>query len=486
MRPLRTLVGKAGNIWARGRVTRPQAQRFAVLEKLLRIAKDTRYGKAHDFEGVLAANNLYDAFRTRIPIIDYSDWVSWLGAKSPLEGPQALIDEAWPGKIDTYCLSSGTTSGRTKYIPYSKRMAAVNREAALMLFAYSLTQKPELTPPLSKTLYMSGSTKIERDENGVLAGDMSALTKYLSPRILEAITLPPRAISDLEPWSVRLEQLVRLCLRDTSVGVLSGIPIWQLTFLEALREAGGKPIAEIMPRLRLIIHGGMSLNPYRARLRELVGDQVLFQEVYAASETGITAFTVPGEDGMRFWEGYDVFYELEHPDGEVIHPGEAQTGIAYALLVSSCSGLWRYRIGDRVVFNKTDPLTIAYVTRDKTTSAFDEKVTEKELELAMAGMESAFSDFSLGSDVPNRRHVWFLVGQDAPGDGWMEQLDQRLRSGNEDYDDYRGDGRINPPTFQMVNNRGAYLTQLGREEGGQRKFPRILSVEETAQLLERS
>ena len=468
--------------WARRRLNGlAAADRLATVAALLEKAKNTRFGREFGFADILAAPDLYTAFCAGVPIIDYPDWVSWLADRSPLQAAVPLIDEAWPGRVDIFCLSSGTTSGRTKYVPYSQEMAGVNRRAAIDMFAHALAVAPDMTPPFRKTLYMSGSTHLARNEHGALCGDMSALTKFLAPRVLDKITLPPSAISDMEPWSKRLEALVQLCLLQPRIGSISGIPIWLVSLLEAVREQAGRDLSQVLPNLRLLIHGGMSIGPYRARLRELLGPEVIFQEIYAASETGISAFSVPGEEGMRFWEGYSVFYELEAPDGEICLVDRAQPGVSYALIISSCSGLWRYRIGDRVVF--TDPGVIEGVSRDKTTSTFDEKVTERELELAMAAMDPAIADFSLGPDIAKRRHVWFLVTDKLPNDHWLTRLDNQLRRGNEDYDDYRGDGRINPPIAVAVKNRATFLKSLGRDEGGQRKFPRLLSPEETDQLL---
>jgi len=459
--------------------------RRRVLRSLLERARDTEYGRQYGFAEILRATDTIAAYQKRLPVIDYDAWVAWLGDASPLNAVKPLVNKGWPGVIDTFCLSSGTTSGRTKVIPYSREMAAVNRKTALRFFLHALRRKPLLAPPFAKTLYMSGSTRVTRNPHGALCGDMSALTVVLAPKILSMTTLPPRAISDLEPWSQRLEQLVALCLDKPRVGTISGIPIWQLTLLEAIVAESGKPIAETLPRLGLLIHGGMSVAPYRDRLRELLGDRVMMLETYAASETGITGFGLPGEPGMRFQEDDRVFYELEGPEGEIVTADRAQVGVGYALIVSSCAGLWRYRIGDRIVFGDTDPLIIDHVTRDKTTSAFDEKVTEKQLELAMVDAVPSFADFSLGSDIAHRRHVWFLIGDSVPAGTWITDLDDRLRARNEDYDDYRGDGRIAEPIAIAVPDRATFLDAIGRVEGGQRKFPRLLSTGETAQLLDR-
>lgn len=480
-------IRKLAKGWAVSRTAKlNQGSPLITLTKLLKQASATRYGQTYGFANILQQRDVYKAFSESVPVIDYGDWVAWLGEKGPTdeEGALPLKNQAWPGRIDMFCLSSGTTTGRTKFVPYSKQMAAVNRRAAFDFFASYLSQKPEIAPLLSRTLYLSGSTNLERTQHGVISGDMSGLTKYLAPKLLDGLVLPSRKVSSLEPWEVRLKCLVDVCLQENDIGVISGIPIWQLTLLEAVREKAGKPISQVMPKLRFLIHGGMSIAPYREQIAECVGPQVQFLEVYAASEAGIAAFQLPGEKGMRFFEGYDVFFEFEDENGDIWLSDQLKPHQSYRLLISSCSGLWRYRIGDCLVFDQTDPLILSHVSRDKTTSAFDEKVTEREIEEAMMGMPDPVADFSLGPNVDARRHAWFLVTTTPRSQAWLEQLDMRLRATNQDYDDYRGDGRIAAPILVPIADRAAYLKLLGREEGGQRKFPRLLSPVEVTRALE--
>lgn len=467
--------------WAKYRLgRRTQESPQGGLRNLLRAAAATRYGREFGFSQCLAASDTYQAFR-ELPVIEYADWLAWLGDLNPHleQGPQPLVNQAWPGRIDMFCLSSGTSSGRTKYIPYSRDMVRINQTAALDLLA-ELVQAG-FNPLAMKALYMSGCTNLERNQHGVLAGDMSAMTKFLSSRFLDRISLPPRRIAAIDSWGERLTALSELCRNRRDIKLLSGIPIWQLTFLEHLVGQGEHVFTE---HLRFIIHGGMSMAPYSERLRQLVHHDAQFIEVYAASEIGIGAYQRPGEDGMRFYHGYRVFYEFEDDDG-TIHPiWDLEAGQSYGLIASSCAGLWRYRLGDRLVFRSTEPLILERVGRDKTMSAFDEKVTEFECEQAMRSMTPALADFSVGPDIEGRRHVWVLVTDYEPDQTWMSQLDDRLRAQNQDYDDYRADGRIASPTFRRVDHRGSYLRLLGRDEGGQRKFPRLLSDREVALVLQ--
>jgi len=486
-RLLRPIARPAVRAWAAARVRRSGRARRSQLEtlrQLLYVARNTRFGRELDFDGILRADDFYARFRERLPLMSYESWVEWLGPLSPVSGdPAPLENQAWPGVIDTFCLSSGTTSGRTKYIPYSPQMIAVNRKAALDFFANIVLACPDVSPPLGKTFYMSGSTNIRPNHRGVLIGDMSALTKYLAPKILTLFTQPPQAVSAMEPWSARLEKMVDICREDPAIAVLSGIPIWQVALLEAVQERTGKPPIESMPGLRAIIHGGMSIAPYRDRLTELTGGRVGFYETYAASEIGIGAFQMPGETGMRFCADYNVFYEFEDEGGNVVCLDGVRTDRPYSVLISSCAGLWRYRIGDVLTFRSTRPHILDYVSRDKTSSAFDEKVSEKQLELAMTDMAPAVGDFAMGPDTVGRRHIWFLATDLTLDGAWLTRLDDNLRALHQDYDDYRQESRIKPPGMVFIRDRAAFLRLIGREEGGQRKFPRILSPEETAKVL---
>ena len=51
-----------------------------------------------------------------------------------------------------------------------------------------------------------------------------------------------------------------------------------------LEITGKKNIIEVWPNLELLMHGGVSVEPYREELISLIGKPVNFQETYNASE----------------------------------------------------------------------------------------------------------------------------------------------------------------------------------------------------------
>ena len=67
-----------------------------------------------------------EQYQATVPVRTYEDfWRDYWQANFPrLEGT------TWPDFIPYYALSSGTTTGTTKYLPISREMLASNRKAA--------------------------------------------------------------------------------------------------------------------------------------------------------------------------------------------------------------------------------------------------------------------------------------------------------------------------------------------------------------------
>ena len=82
-----------------------------VLRSLVRRAAKTEWGREHKYSEI----KNYDDFAANVPITSYDDLQESIermrhGAK----------DVLWPGLVRYYAKSSGTTAGRSKYIPVTK------------------------------------------------------------------------------------------------------------------------------------------------------------------------------------------------------------------------------------------------------------------------------------------------------------------------------------------------------------------------------
>lgn len=468
-----------------------------MLRELLFTARHTKFGRDHGFDN-MAALPFEQAYRTycrQVPIRSYQDfWRDYFRPHSRMEGATLrgldLDNITWPGRIGLFCETSGTTSP-SKYIPFSTRMFAENRRAALDLISCYLTGNRGSKATTGKILYMSGSTMLNDLGNGVFSGDMSAITLAKRPKILAPFVEPSQEISAL-PWEERLEEMARLVLTDPEIRVISGVPPWILLLLKRCMEMGGKPLAELVPHLELIIHGGTSLHPYRAEFESLFnGHLPHFLEVLPSSEA-FMGFQAYGDTLMRLTPYYGVFFEFVPvdcldaqgnvpPDAPAIPLEQVELGQRYGVILSTCAGLWRYHIGDTLRFTGRNPWFIEFTGRDRFLDKLEEKVTQGEVERAVALLNDQpgwrVGEFMVGADTADRRHLWVLALEEQGGDPAQagHLLDEALRSQNADYDTFRRQGRIREP--EVVCTSGEMVYEWSRtvrgKLGGQTKIPHI-------------
>src|SRR5262245_65017648 len=84
------------------------------LLRLVRYARQTAFGRAHGFDRVASVAD----YQERVPLRDYEAfWRDWWQGPFPF-----LKGITWPDFIPYFALTSGTTSGSTKYLPLSRRL----------------------------------------------------------------------------------------------------------------------------------------------------------------------------------------------------------------------------------------------------------------------------------------------------------------------------------------------------------------------------
>src|SRR5262249_18317301 len=111
---------------------------------LVRKAQATRFGRDHDFARI---RTLAD-YQRRVPLRDYETfWREYWHPASP-----NLAGGTWPAHVPSLPLSSGPTSGTTKYVPASEAMLRSNRRAAFTSLALFLNAHPH-TPILSGRVF---------------------------------------------------------------------------------------------------------------------------------------------------------------------------------------------------------------------------------------------------------------------------------------------------------------------------------------------
>jgi len=473
-----------------------EAQR-QIFRKLLGTAAATRFGKDNTFARI---NNrsfdvAYRYYRGCVPIRSYQDFMtdyfycdqpfSAIGRAAP-----NLDNMTWPGTIKMFCETSGTTAP-TKFIPFSTQMFAENRRAALDMMSCYVAANPQSHILNGKILYMSGSTRLTKVKCGVWSGDMSALTLRFRPWYLTPFVEPGAEIATL-PWEGKVQGMAELLLRDHRIRVISGVPPWILLLLKRCVEIGGKPLRDLLPNIELIIHGGTSIIPYRNEFETLFDGHLPHLLELLPSSEAFMAFQQPGEAQMRLAPYYGVFFEFVRfedldahgkpaPYADAIPLEQVEVGQRYAVILSTCSGLWRYHLGDTIRFTSTSPHFIEFTGRDRFLDKLEEKVTQREVEESVANVNRNrrwnVREFMVGTDISGRRHQWVLAVQndDLNKDDAIRILDTTLSVLNADYATFRSQGRINAPDVMLVPEDGIYRwSQAERGKmGGQSKIPHI-------------
>jgi hypothetical protein len=463
---------------ARMQALDPAATQEALLLRLLRAARDTRFGREHDFEAMRSVPD----FQARVPLRRYEDfWTGYWHADFPV-----LRDVTWPGLTPYVAMSSGTSSGTTKRIPVTAGQVAANRGAALDTLAWHLHANPRARPFAGLSFLLGGSTALQELAPGVRGGDLSGIAAREVPRILKRRAWPTEELALMPDWDSKLDALVRRTPRH-EVRVLTGTPSWLLMLLHRMAPDGAPPL----PRLELLIHGGVAWAPYRDRIAPFLPPGCTTREVYPASE-GFIAIQDRGEsEGMRLVLDRGCFLEfvpveeLDAPNPTRHWAATIETGLDYAVVLSSNAGLFAYILGDVVRFVERAPPRLLVTGRTAwTLSAFGEHVTGEEIALALecaaAAAGIAVGEWCCGPEFVGElgRHRLLLESSAGPGaaTALAAAFDAALQSDNEDYAAHRLGGQMLPAMVDVLPEGSfeAWMRSQGRL-GGQNKVPRVIA-----------
>lgn len=456
------------------------------LVRLVEKAALTRIGRKYDFSTI----RTYKQFASTLPLYSYEDLRPQI-----MRMVNGSKDELWPGRCYNFAQSSGTTGGRSKYIPITRESFQWNHYlGASDVVSHYLNLNPSSRIFSGKAFILGGSFANNLQlKPGVRVGDLSAnLIENMNP-LANLMRIPGKQVALMEDWSEKLPRLVEASI-GANVTNLSGVPSWFLTVLRQVLERTGKSsIHEVWPNLEVFFHGGIAFGPYRQQYEEICDmDKMHFLDTYNASEGFFAVQSDWSTEAMLLLLDVGVFYEflpIEDIDSETpeVYPiWEIEQGKTYELIITAANGLWRYRLGDTVTIEQLNPVKIKIAGRTHSfINAFGE-----ELMVHNADHAITLAAQQTGAEVLNYTaapiyaqggkrgyHQWLIEFAHEPQDidRFMQLLDRHLREVNSDYDAKRtGDIFLDGPEL-VIASPGLFdrwLASTGKL-GGQRKIPRL-------------
>lgn len=470
----------------------PHEVQSEIFKKLLQTAKNTEFGKKYGFADI----QNYETYKERVPVQAYESIFPYIERR--MKGEENLL---WPTDVKWFAKSSGTTNARSKFIPVSNEaLEDCHFKGGKDMISIYVNNFPDTQLFSGKGLAICGSHQINEFDPSANShyGDVSAVILQNMPLWAQYVRTPSLEVALMDNWEEKIEKMAQITSKE-SVSTLSGVPTWTILLIQRINEIMGTDnITEVWPELEVFFHGAVAFQPYRELFKELIpSDKMNYVETYNASEGFFGIQDRSDSDELLLMLDYGIFYEfipfkhIHDENPKTIGLQEVALGKAYALVISTNSGLWRYSIGDTIKFTSLSPYRIKITGRTKHfINAFGEELVIENAETAITKAcevtNAKIDNFTAapihfeGRNVGG--HEWVIEFQSEPES--MERftlvLDETLREVNSDYDAKRyKDLALKLPIVHKAPTGTFYNWMKKRGKlGGQNKVPRLANTRE--------
>ncbi len=467
-----------------------------VLTRLLKKAQHTAFGENYKFSEILKEKDFIAAYQKKVPVFDYNKMFKNWWYRSVNGEPYV----SWPGRVKYFALTSGTSEASSKQIPVTSDMIRAIRKNSVRQLVSVVNYDFPLDFYEKGMLMIGGSTHL--NFNGTYyEGDLSGIQAGTIPFWFQHFYKPGKRISKERDWSTKLEEIVKKA-EHWDIGVIVGVPAWIQIMLEKIIEHYNlETIHDLWPNLKVYVHSGVAVDPYKKSLEKLFAHPILFNESYLASEGYVAYKRDANRPGMKMVLDSGIFYEFvpftdenfdsegnikENPEALFIE--DVEENKEYALLMTTCAGAYRYLIGDTVKFVSKEQQEIVITGRTKHfLSICGEHLSQENMNRAIKMLQDEMNieinEFTVSGIRHHSMfaHKWFLGTNDKlDPEVAREKIDSYLKVLNDDYRVERIEAikdvfvEIHP-----VNLFYQYMKKHGKE-GGATKFPRVLKAKQLA------
>ena len=448
------------------------------LNNLIQIAKNTEYGKKYGFKSI---KNQFD-YAKEVPVCNYESFFE--NIKKTINGKENVF---WSQPIKWFAQSSGTTNSVSKFIPVSSNtLEKCHFQGGKDALCFYINNNPNSNLFSGKSLRLGGSKKIYENNNNYF-GDLSAIMIDNLPMWAEMISTPSNRISLIEKWDDKINAVIKNTVNE-NVTSLAGVPSWMLTLLNnVLKETNNKNISEIWPNLEVYFHGGVNFSPYKKEFKNILPNQTMYYETYNASEGFFAIQDLNNSDELLLMLDYGIYYEfMEQNGGRILTLSEVKIGVNYAMIISTNSGLWRYKIGDTVKFTSLYPFRLRITGRTKNfINTFGEELiienAEKALEKTLKKYDLNLVEYTVAPHFMKGNksgfHSWLIEFKNPPKnlDNFKMDLDSNVQKLNSDYKAKRYNNITMSELEVIIARKDLFYDWLGKKNklGGQNKIPRL-------------
>ena len=457
-----------------------------VLRKMIVYSIDTEIGKKYDFKTI----RHYNDFKERIPTVTYEE--IYKDIERNRKGEQNIF---WRTPIKWFAKSSGTTNAKSKFIPISyESLEDCHYKAGKDMLSLYFNNNIDSQLLVGKCLRLGGSREIY-ENNDSYYGDLSAIMIDNLPFWAELSSTPSSKTSLIPEWEDKVKAIIKESMNQ-KVTSFAGVPSWMLSLLQQVIDKTGKDnILEIWQDAEVYFHGGVSFEPYRNLYNKLFPSKDFkYFEIFNASEGFFAIQDQNSSTELLLMLDYGIFYEFIPVNGsesEIVSLADVRLNTNYEMVITTNSGLWRYKIGDTIKFTCLNPYRVKVTGRTKHfINVFGEELVVENAEMALSKTteltKSEISNYTVGPifmcDKTKGSHEWIIEFSKEPDDmnKFTEILDLSLQSLNSDYEAKRyKDSTLELPKIIKGRKNLFYDWLRSRNKlGGQNKIPRLSNSRE--------
>lgn len=500
------------------------------LRGILEYAKDSEWGKAHNFSKILSArtnDELYALWQQNVPVQDYEDLRPFIERHK--NGEENIL---FPGKPMMYATTSGTTK-EPKWIPITSMYYdnIFSKMSKVWLYNF-IEHRPKVF--YGKIVSIVGKDVEGYAPDGTPCGSVSGRTWVDCPEFIKGGYSAPAEVFAIKDYTARYYTLMRTGIEQNVTLLIAANPSTIIELQKNVDEFYDDYVTDIEngtlnskmniePELRAVLEKLYKPNPKRAdelrRLKAKYGrvlpkhywpdlqvlttwkcgntrvymerfnyffpEGMLYQEFSYFSSECRAGLVMNGDDDntvlfahMHFFEFTDAD-DMENPNPHFYRLHELKKGKRYLVYVTTYAGLYRYNMNDMVEctgYYGTIPMIQFIQKVNGIVSMTGEKLHEKQFIDAVQEAEkqtSLATQFFVGfADIQDSvYHMYFEFEKrditQAQCNEFTAKVDEFLKRENMEYAAKRDSFRVKAPVGHiLVRNAFEKYKEEKLKDGG--------------------